>query len=356
MEDVIWHPPFLYFVFVTFCIHISCIYEYERRTHMNYEMFKRKVKDEILQYLPEEFKNLTVRINTVNKINRQEDKISIVTEYGIGPSLCLQDLYLDYLGSMEIHDMLQRIADIFVNMINGFPEKESFSSKNIMDKVLSDFTNLIFIKLVNYEANKSLLNNCPHRKFLDLAVMYCIELEMDDQHMGIINVDNRLLEQYNKLYQGQKTPINESELYDIALTNSRKRHPFLALCPDNMFLSFYHEILFEDFEFDSYREHMKKIGFFLTNIQKNFGAIVLLYPDIIKQLADYFESDFYIMPSSVHEIMLWPAGEVKPDLNMVYQMNQIAVEPEERLSNQIYFYSRKTNHIMIISNATTNIL
>ena len=87
----------------------------------------------------------------------------------------------------------------------------------------------------------------------------------------------------------------------------------------------------------------------LTNQKKTFGAICIRYPGMLKELSEKFGGDFYILPSSVHECILVPADEtVSRDIlkEMVTDINQTQVEPQEILANQAYLYSRTLNQIV----------
>ena len=71
------------------------------------------------------------------------------------------------------------------------------------------------------------------------------------------------------------------------------------------------------------------------------GAAALFYPGIMKQAAALMEGSYYILPSSVHEVILLPE-ECAPDFRelekMVRQINRSQVLPEDRLSDHVYHY------------------
>ena len=78
-----------------------------------------------------------------------------------------------------------------------------------------------------------------------------------------------------------------------------------------------------------------------TNESKHHGASVLMYPDFMDEVADKLGGDFYIIPSSIHETLLFPAKDVENyhDLEaMVREVNETQVAPEERLSDNVYHY------------------
>ena len=77
------------------------------------------------------------------------------------------------------------------------------------------------------------------------------------------------------------------------------------------------------------------------------GAGVIAYQEFMDQAAEKLGGDFYILPSSIHEILL-----VKDDGNvdfkdlkaMVEEVNATQVAPEEKLTDSVYHYDSK-DHI-----------
>lgn len=60
---------------------------------------------------------------------------------------------------------------------------------------------------------------------------------------------------------------------------------------------------------------------------------------VIKLLGD-MDGDYYILPSSIHEIILCPADGKKAEelKRMVYGINRLVVREEEVLSDSVYYY------------------
>jgi len=86
----------------------------------------------------------------------------------------------------------------------------------------------------------------------------------------------------------------------------------------------------------------------LTNQQRFLGACCILYDDVLKEIAERLDSDLYILPSSIHEVILMPVTvtESVPALSqMVCDINQSEVSAEEILSDHIYYYHRSTDSI-----------
>ena len=87
----------------------------------------------------------------------------------------------------------------------------------------------------------------------------------------------------------------------------------------------------------------------ITNEIKSFGAASILYGDVLQDVAKLFQSDFYLLPSSIHEMIAVSASENSPGpealADMVHEINEGQVEIGERLSNQVYHYDAQTRKL-----------
>lgn len=90
----------------------------------------------------------------------------------------------------------------------------------------------------------------------------------------------------------------------------------------------------------------------LTNDRMYFGAGMLCIDNILRKVTETIGCDFYILPSSVHELLFVPITNFDEEedtemiesrlLDMVWEVNHTQVEPHERLSNHIYFVNHET--------------
>ena len=91
--------------------------------------------------------------------------------------------------------------------------------------------------------------------------------------------------------------------------------------------------------------------FVMSNGDYMNGASVILYKDILKDFASGMEHDLYILPSSIHEVIILFDDEYarSPEelARMVRQTNHMVVEREEVLSDHVYHYDREKDEIRI---------
>ena len=92
-------------------------------------------------------------------------------------------------------------------------------------------------------------------------------------------------------------------------------------------------------------EAMENPMFCLSNAQKMNGASLLLQEDIRKQIGECLGSDYFVLPSSIHEVLILPDNGIfqVPELNaMVQEVNETQVERQEQLSDKVQFCDGKT--------------
>lgn len=100
-------------------------------------------------------------------INRESDSISPV-------------IYVDELiqHSCEGEQSPEEIAD---RILKIYHQNEIPQNVAIHVKDFGKMKELVRIRLINHDANVSEMENIPHRKFLDLAVTYYLEMEPQPQ-------------------------------------------------------------------------------------------------------------------------------------------------------------------------------
>ena len=79
----------------------------------------------------------------------------------------------------------------------------------------------------------------------------------------------------------------------------------------------------------------------LTSDSGRLGASVLYYPGVAKHLGDIVGGDYFVLPSSIHEVLILPdRGHADPKelAMMVQQINEAEVSPEERLGNKVLHF------------------
>ena len=242
----------------------------------------------------------------------------------ITPNIYLEYFYNLYKGGQNMEDVLGLIRDEYNQAHNNIITKSyNDLSENNLDECL-------FLKLVNYEKNKDMLADCPHIRFLDLAITFRFLVRKDEEGIASAIIRNKDMESWS---------ISEEELYKIGKENGRKLFK-PSITPLENILS---DILDGIETADCYGIQV------LTNDIGINGAIYMAYEDILKEYADSIDSDLYILPSSIHEVLLLPYDEEikKGDLaSMVKDINEYVVDDMDFLSDEVYLFTREKGFVI----------
>lgn len=193
----------------------------------------------------------------------------------------------------------------------------------------------ITIKMVNLKLNMNLLKDIPHKILGDFLITYrnVTNITRDGIYSSLIRNEHM-----------ESLGMDANELHKIALKNTERLFPPRI---GSMAQAIYDEYTsIEDFQFDN----STFIPMYsLTNEIKVHGANTILYPGLMNNLANKLGSNLYILPSSVHDVIILAANEdidIRSLENMVRSVNEDQVEPFDRLSNQVYLYDKESKCIV----------
>ena len=300
---------------------------------MNYEEFKEVVKNKLMDYMPKKFKEMKLEVFSVPKVNMILDGI-VLQEKGksVSPVLYINDLYRTYQNCGNLEATLLEGCDFLEEAY----EKTPFTDLNVRD-VKENVNEKIVFCLINTEQNKALLEQVPHRGYLDLSIVYRIVVSVDRDGVQSTIITNAL---------AASLGMSEEQIYMRAIENTKRIFPPVVYSM--------HEMLAELCPVGEMLPEMnpdEQIMWIITNNKGINGAASMLYEDELHALAERMESDLYILPSSVHEVIVVPSSEDfnNPDelARLVLEVNMQQVALDERLSNQVYFYKKDMRKITL---------
>ena len=184
------------------------------------------------------------------------------------------------------------------------------------------------MEVVSAERNAELLSHVPHEEMEDMAVVYRLVLDQTSEGNGTVLVTDALMENFGITHEQLKADamknapeIRPSEIRGMTeVINEIAPGQAEEIAPDD--------------------EEM----FVATVPDKIHGAGVIAYPNFMEDAAKKLGGDFFVLPSSVHEVLLVKDnGETnaKELENIVKNVNASEVEPAERLTDHVYHYDSK---------------
>lgn len=255
----------------------------------------------------------------------------------------MEEFYEEYQSGTSMDAIIKHM----IKIIEGMREKSYINEKNLIE-AMSNYPYMrenIIIRLLNREHNEEYLENKVYVPFLDLAAVVFVMMNKDEKGISTLAIPRKIFEDWN-------IPI--ADVFKDALEETIKRFPAVTESFQKMLTELEMDVgkmLQDDFAEmmnPPIQEEMKNI-FIITNKAKINGAAVLLYPNVLKELAEQLWSDkLYILPSSIHElIVLDECDSIEQLQQMVHHVNQSMVLETERLSDNVYIYDNKEQSITI---------
>ena len=291
---------------------------------MEYKEFVEYIKMNA-GYIAGEGGNIT--INHVIKNNGCEMDGLVIMEKGkdIAPTIYLDSFYELYTNGENIKNIIRQIEVIYEQNKNNVT-----FDVNIL-KHFDTIKDKIVYKVVNYRSNEKLLEQVPHKRILDLAVVFYCLLDNEYGRSATALIYNNNLKNWN---------VTIDDVYKAALKNT----PDLLHSKISSMAALFEKCgVNVDGEEVDLKDYVPSDMYVLTNESKLNGAACILYENVLYDFAQKLGADLYILPSSVHEVILLPKLSMfeKDELvNMVKEVNTEGVAAEEVLSDHVYEYNR----------------
>lgn len=260
------------------------------------------------------------------------DRVNIV------PTVYLESFWEAYENGISFAAVVRRIVKLYREEV---PEKDiDMDFFRYFDRV----KDRICYRLVRREGNEELLKECPHVEFLDLAI--CFFYAYDGTRIGEGSI---LIKNAHALRWGVRT----GELMRCAETNTARLFRWESFSMEELLREN------EDFEFGKETDQNAGPGKradtvpmrVLTNEKRIHGAVSMIYRGVLEKLAEEVKKSFYILPSSIHEvILLADTGRETADglKQMIREVNAAHVAPEEVLSDSLYYYDFHKKKVIIV--------
>ena len=292
----------------------------------SFEEFKNEVVGKIREFLPESFASAEVSLQVVRKNNDlQLTGLTIrSTESNICPTIYLEKFYDEYVEGADMSEILERIAEVRME----HEVAEPFDVAQITD--FEQIKGKLVPRLINAEMNSELLDARPHKLVADLAVTYCALLDQSFDGTASVAVTNELMKMWN---------TSVEELHEIAVANLSELLPSTFKGMTEV-MSEMMDMSTEDMEMMGMSTDEEQM-YVLSNSIKVNGASALLDAKMMEEIIEKV-SDFYILPSSIHETLVVPVKsgmDVESLEAMVREVNSTQLQPDEILSNRVYIYN-----------------
>ena len=275
------------------------------------------------------------QIMTAQKNNGVEKEVITIrrNDTECAPSFTTERLYELYRNGTTPEDIATRISEIVLEEFDrAVPQAKEYCQKEWIQ-------NHMYLRLLGVERNREMLENSVYVPILDLAAVFYVITDMNEDGVRSFRLPKKIWEEQDM--------GSVAKWYPKALQNTADFFGKTVMSMEDCLLEMFQNKSEDDREkvLDRLFEKGDEVGFqVITNRQRTYGASVILYPDFLEKEEAEF-GPFYLIPSSVHEMLLLPQSHpiAVSELNsMVKQVNETQVDPEDVLAWHVYRYSGET--------------
>ncbi len=305
---------------------------------MNFEKFKNAVTEYLMtQYA--DAKEITVKEVIKNNGVILNGMTVMFEGVNICPTVYLEDLYERY----EEGATFNRICEEVKRIVDESRIDESFDISFLCD--YESVKDRVFCKLINTGKNEKMLEDVPSISLLDMSVVFFCLVSNGKFGEGSVLIKNDQMKAYN---------ITVERLFEDAKRNTVNNLGATIKPIEEVLVDILGET--DSPEGRAMKDEMETAVcervspmYVLTNMRKTYGAAGLLNDELLYDFHGKIGCDFYILPSSIHELIFVPE-KCAPDCaeleKMVREVNRAEVLETEFLSDFIYKYNGLTREII----------
>lgn len=299
----------------------------------DFESFITKIRRAMENYFGKDY---SVQVKEVNKNNGllMHGLTIMKKSENVCPTIYMERFYEEYVNGNSLSDIVNEIIEVFVASDDYKPGGIDFFTE--YEKVKSR----LFVKLINKQLNEKLLEGVPHRVFIDMAIVCMVEIEMPGEQTGSVLIHNNHICMWG---------VHREQLLEDAIANTLMRNGSVIVKMEEMISRIYESMRGPDMQRDEDFEEMLACPcglYVLSNERQLYGAASIIFPEVRNDLVKKTGGDFYMIPSSVHELIIMPSnigGNISGLNEMINEVNRTMVSRDEVLSDHAYLYNSKSD-------------
>lgn len=305
------------------------------------KVFAEGVAKDIRNYLPPEYENADFQVVQKNK-NNGVQLIGVQVNLpgkDLSPIIYVEQFFDEIRQGEPVDEVMNRFARC-VEKSGRAPFMDSGIDLMNYDSLKEHLA----IKLVNTQTNRKMLQEIPHENIEDLSVICYVDFPVDSREgKATMEVRNQYLSIWN---------IDEKALFQQARANTQPINTPVLQTMFGTWKSLFDEdacvknLLDENTTEFGLSSH--ETAYILTNMEMKYGAAMITQPEVLNKLEQLFPEGFYVLPSSVHEVLIVSDNgemELKMFGEMVREVNKNEVERQEVLSDRVYSYDKEKHQI-----------
>ena len=304
-------------------------------------MEKKQFFEEVLkatqEQIPAELKGI-VKVEIAEVLKNNDEKLNgirmSIEGNNMMPTLYLEDFFEAYAEGISIEEIANTIIEVCTNAFKNPPPIYDFSFEydEIKDKLI--------VELIDGDMNQERLSDLVYKE-IKCGLVMVPYVTIRDLPIGAMRtaVTKDMVQKYN---------YDVDELMDTAFVNTIDNFKPVFM-ESNFETDFDIDIKTANPMEDTFKIDRDGMLYLLTNSEGLYGATVFFYPGVAEKIGQILGKDYYVLPSSVHEMMIVPKviGVSPKGLKLlVKDANHTVVDRRDLLSDKVFYYSRKNNELI----------
>ena len=289
---------------------------------MDFKEFVNKLEQDLKDAMADISPGATVDVRSVEKL--QEGSYTGITSSPAGGNVGMNLNANQLFDQMQDGQSYEGVLAVAVSTAErGLHDMPAVDVSELMNYEAAK--KYLCFDVVGSDRNADMLEKVPHTDKENISMVYRLQLDSTENGAATVLITNAMMEQFG---------VTKEQLHADAMENAQEIRPadfrtMAAVMAEMMGMP---EEMMAD---------MAPPMYVATNQDKVQGAAVMFYPDFMDQAAKELGGDIFILPSSVHEVLILPddgnmnAQELK---EMVTSINASEVSPEDRLTDSVYHY------------------
>jgi len=293
-----------------------------RSESMTVEEFSKQLKDNLQGRLAEQYPGIELESKHVTGVGfpGYEGIVIKPADVNVGTVINVEPFFEEMSEGMTFDEILYRAREAVISKLSDIP---LISTERMTD--YGQMQNKVILQVVSKEGNAERLSELPHREMEDMAVIFRVMLEEDGRgRQSSYLVNHQILEGFG---------VSQDQLYSDAVSNMQKQYSIRPLF--NVLADM--NPVFAD---DPMPEPDNTL-YVATNEKGMYGAGVIALPDFMKEAGETVRGSFFVLPSSIHEVLLLKDDghtDYRALQEMVTAINATEVQPRDRLTDNVYHY------------------
>lgn len=296
--------------------------------------FLNYVIENVRMYLPSSFEDAQVSIEVKEKENGRKVPVLLIRrqEDVSVPCIPLEEVYCRYKEGNSLNACVRQLANLRIQ----YDHLECLSDLDYV-KDYEAVKDKLMIRLCDPELNQEWLDDKIYTLHGDFAAVYYVMIYERKGNAFSMPVSKELMGEWK---------VTLKQLHDDAISAEKAKQAVLFTMDDYWRFMMTHSGMFRnllDGKTEWHPEMTETPMLCLTNSSMRNGASMILQEDIMKRVGEIIGSNFYVLPSSIHETLLVPDVGILDTSGLsqlVKEVNQTEVELCEQLSDKVQYYDR----------------